>query len=205
MKEVKVCGLTRPADIEGVNIARPDYCGFIINYPKSPRSLSARDVVSLLGKLNPAIVPVGVFVDQPLEVVASVLNSSGISVAQLHGQEDEAYIRRLRLLTDKPIWKAFEIQGQADIIRAAKSTADFLLLDAGKGGGIAFDWGLIDGFQRPFGLAGGLNLENLPKALRTRASLLDISSGVETGGVKDPEKIRSFIKTATSSGEKTSL
>lgn len=196
MKKIKICGLSRPTDIEMVNLVKPDYCGFIINFPKSRRNVSTEAVKSLRAKLNPAVTPVGVFVDQPAEMVAELLNKGIISVAQLHGQEDNRYITALRQLTDRPIWEALQIRCQEDVAQAIKSRADFVLLDAGQGTGKAFDWSLLAGFPRPFGLAGGLSIENLSDALKTEAGLLDISSGVETGGAKDPEKIKIFVRSA---------
>ncbi|MFY9506746.1 MAG: hypothetical protein WAP98_07795, partial [Caldicoprobacterales bacterium] len=102
--QVKICGLSRLVDIDIVNEERPDYCGFIINYPKSKRSLSPEDLSPLLARLGTHISPVGVFVDQPLDLVAGILNRTKIAVAQLHGKEDNEYISRLRLNTSKPIW-----------------------------------------------------------------------------------------------------
>lgn len=196
MKKIKICGLSRPIDIEMVNLAKPDYCGFIINFPKSRRNVSVEALKSLRAKLSPAIVPVGVFVDQPAEVVAQLLNSGTISIAQLHGHEDNRYIAALRQLTDKPVWKAFQVCCHGDLAQAILTTADFILLDTGQGSGKAFDWSVLDGFRPPFGLAGGLDIQNLTDALRTEASLLDVSSGVETGGFKDPGKIKKFVRTA---------
>lgn len=198
--QVKICGLSRLVDIDIVNEERPDYCGFIINYPKSKRSLSPEDLSPLLARLGSHISPVGVFVDQPLDLVAGILNRTKIAVAQLHGKEDNEYIARLRLKTSKPIWQAFEVTGIEDIDRAVNSQADLVLLDAGKGAGLAFDWTLLEGFPRPFALAGGLRLDKLERALRTGASLLDVSSGVESGGKKDPEKVKSFVNLVRSRG-----
>lgn len=198
--QVKICGLSRLVDIDIVNKERPDYCGFIINYPKSKRSLSPEDLSPLLARLGTHISPVGVFVDQPLDLVAGILNRTKIAVAQLHGKEDNEYISRLRLKTSKPIWQAFEVTGIEDIDRAVNSQADLVLLDAGKGAGLAFDWTLLEGFPRPFALAGGLRLDKLERALRTGASLLDVSSGVESGGKKDPEKVKSFVNLVRSRG-----
>ncbi len=198
--QVKICGLSRLVDIDIVNEERPDYCGFIINYPKSKRSLSPEDLSPLLARLGSHISPVGVFVDQPLDLVAGILNRTKIAVAQLHGKEDNEYISRLRLKTSKPIWQAFEVTGIEDIDRAVNSQADLVLLDAGKGAGLAFDWTLLEGFPRPFALAGGLRLDKLERALRTGASLLDVSSGVESGGKKDPEKVKSFVNLVRSRG-----
>lgn len=200
MMQVKICGLCRLVDIDIVNKERPDYCGFIINYPKSKRSLSPEDLSPLLARLGSHISPVGVFVDQPLDLVAGILNRTKIAVAQLHGKEDNEYIARLRLKTSKPIWQAFEVTGIEDIDRAVNSQADLVLLDAGKGAGLAFDWTLLEGFPRPFALAGGLRLDKLERALRTGASLLDVSSGVESGGKKDPEKVKSFVNLVRSRG-----
>ncbi|MFA6697801.1 MAG: phosphoribosylanthranilate isomerase [Eubacteriales bacterium] len=200
MMQVKICGLSRLVDIDIVNEERPDYCGFIINYPKSKRSLSPEDLSPLLARLGSHISPVGVFVDQPLDLVAGILNRTKIAVAQLHGKEDNEYIARLRLNTSKPIWQAFEVTGIEDIDRAVNSQADLVLLDAGKGAGLAFDWTLLEGFPRPFALAGGLRLDKLERALRTGASLLDVSSGVESGGKKDPEKVKSFVNLVRSRG-----
>jgi phosphoribosylanthranilate isomerase len=200
MMQVKICGLSRLVDIDIVNKERPDYCGFIINYPKSKRSLSPEDLSPLLARLGSHISPVGVFVDQPLDLVAGILNRTKIAVAQLHGKEDNEYIARLRLKTSKPIWQAFEVTGIEDIDRAVNSQADLVLLDAGKGAGLAFDWTLLEGFPRPFALAGGLRLDKLERALRTGASLLDVSSGVESGGKKDPEKVKSFVNLVRSRG-----
>lgn len=200
MMQVKICGLSRLVDIGIVNKERPDYCGFIINYPKSKRSLSPEDLSPLLARLGSHISPVGVFVDQPLDLVAGILNRTKIAVAQLHGKEDNEYIARLRLKTSKPIWQAFEVTGIEDIDRAVNSQADLVLLDAGKGAGLAFDWTLLEGFPRPFALAGGLRLDKLERALRTGASLLDVSSGVESGGKKDPEKVKSFVNLVRSRG-----
>ena len=200
MMQVKICGLSRLVDIDIVNKERPDYCGFIINYPKSKRSLSPEDLSPLLARLGSHISPVGVFVDQPLDLVAGILNRTKIAVAQLHGKEDNEYISRLRLKTSKPIWQAFEVTGIEDIDRAVNSQADLVLLDAGKGAGLAFDWTLLEGFPRPFALAGGLKLDKLERALRTGASLLDVSSGVESGGKKDPEKVKSFVNLVRSRG-----
>ena len=113
-------------------------------------------------------------------------------MAQLHGQEDAAYIRRLRRLTDKPLIQAFSIRTKEDVRRALESEADYLLFDQGSGGtGLTFDWSLILEVTRPFFLAGGLGEGNLEKAvLKVRPWAVDLSSSLETDGRKDPEKIR---------------
>ena len=193
--KVKICGLSRPEDVAAVNAARPDYCGFIINFPKSHRNVSPETVSMLTRALDPAIVPVGVFVDQPVGIVAALLNAGVIAVAQLHGREDEDYIAALRAAAGgKPVWKAFQIRAADDLARAAASSADQILLDNGAGTGRAFDWSLAGGMARPFILAGGLTPENLPEAIaRLRPAAVDLSSGVETDGRKDPQKILAAV------------
>lgn len=198
MTKIKICGLSRPCDIDYVNEARPDWCGFIINFPKSHRNLTPDQVRELRRGLDASITPVGVFVDQPLEEVAALLNDGSISIAQLHGHEDDAYITALRTRTPgKEIWKAYKIRSQADLAAANDSTADLVLLDNGRGTGQTFDWSLLQNFPRPYLLAGGLNPENLPAAIRTlRPFGVDLSSGVETERQKDRAKILAAVAAA---------
>ena len=133
------------------------------------------------------------------DLPARLLNEGIIGMAQLHGSEDEAYIKRLRNLTDgSPLIKAFSIKKEEDIARALKSSADYILLDQGKGGtGKAFDWSLIREMNRPFFLAGGIGPENLDKAIsQIQPYAVDLSSSVETEKWKDPEKIRQVVDIA---------
>lgn len=193
--KIKICGLRRPEDIEAVNFFRPDYAGFIVEFPKSFRSVTAEELNGLTAKLDKNIIAVGVFVNAPEELPAQLLNEGGIGIAQLHGQEDEDYIRRLRNLTDKPLIKAFSIKSEEDIQKAAKSSADYILLDQGSGGtGKAFDWSLIQEMNRPFFLAGGIGPDNLERAIREiQPYAVDLSSSVETDKWKDPEKIHQVV------------
>ena len=198
MTKIKICGLFRECDIEAVNAYRPDWCGFIINFPKSHRNLEPDAVRALRAKLDPDIAPVGVFVDQEPERVAALLNDGTISVAQLHGHEDAAYIAKLRALAPgREIWKAIKIRSRADLDAANTSTADLGVLDNGYGTGQTFDWSLAGGISRPFLLAGGLTPENIPDAIQQLHPFgLDISSGVETDKLKDTNKIRAAIAAA---------
>ncbi|MCD7788788.1 MAG: phosphoribosylanthranilate isomerase [Firmicutes bacterium] len=190
MTKIKICGLSREADVEYVNEARPDFCGFIINYPKSKRNVSPDTVRRLSSGLSDGIQPVGVFVNENINLVASLLRDGTLFACQLHGNEDEDYISRLRCVTDKPIIKAFRVKSRAELDLAAVCTADFVLLDSGAGSGVTFDWSLLSGFPRPYFLAGGLNDGNIAAALDTlHPYAVDISSGVETDGVKDRDKI----------------
>lgn len=198
MTQIKICGLMRPEDVETVNAVQPDYCGFIVNFPKSHRNKTPDEVRALRANLSPAITPVGVFVDSPVEVVASLLQDGTIGVAQLHGHEDEAYLQALReMVPGCTIWKAFKVRTAADLEAANASTADLVLLDNGYGTGQTFDWSLAGGVQRPFLLAGGLTPENIPEAVRQLHPLgVDISSGVETNKQKDPAKIQAAVAAA---------
>ena len=193
--KIKICGLRRREDILAVNEAKPDYCGFIIEFPKSFRSVTADKVRELVKDLSPEIKGVGVFVNAPVEFVSGLLNEGTLALAQLHGQEDEAYIRKLKKLTDKPIIKAFSVKTSEDIEKALQSPADYILLDQGSGGtGMTFDWSLIPKIERPFFLAGGIGSENLEQAIREiRPYAVDLSSSVETDKWKDPEKIRNVV------------
>ena len=192
--KIKICGLSRPEDIEAVNLAKPDFCGFIVNFPRSRRNIRIDTLRKLSRLLSPEIQPVGVFVDQPPGMIAELLNEGTIRIAQLHGSETAADVARLRSMTDRPIWQAFQIRTEEDVRRAAASTADLILCDAGQGSGTTFSWELLSGLRRPFALAGGLNEANLPDALATGACLYDISGGVETDGRKDPDKILRLVE-----------
>ena len=198
MTRIKICGLTRPEDVRYVNTAKPDWCGFILNFPSSRRNVTPEQARALRAGLDPDIRPVGVFVDRPVEEVAALLNSGVISVAQLHGREDNAYISVLRTLAPGcVVWRAFQLRSQADLAAADASGADLVLLDNGRGTGQTFDWSLAGSVHRPFLLAGGLTPESIPRAVAAlRPSGLDLSSGVETDGVKDPAKIQAAVTAA---------
>lgn len=195
MTKIKLCGLKRPQDIQAVNELLPEYIGFVFA-PKSRRYVHPDRAEELRRMLNPAITPVGVFVNETPETVAALLDRGIIDMAQLHGKEDGAYIRRLRQLTRKPLVQAFRIDTPADVAAAQASPADFVLLDSGAGGtGTAFDWSLIQGIQRPYFLAGGLTPETVGGAVEAlRPYAVDVSSGIETDGAKDKEKMTQFVR-----------
>lgn len=195
MTKIKICGLKREEDIQYVNQVRPDFIGFIFA-AKSHRYVDPAQAARLSSLLDPGITPAGVFVNAPAEDVAALLKRGVIKIAQLHGSEDEDYIARLRALTDAPIIKAFSVETAEDVAKAAASPADYLLLDHGSGGtGETFDWSLLTGISRPYFLAGGLHPGNVQEALRLAAPFaVDVSSGVETDKIKDPEKIKAFVR-----------
>ena len=193
MTRIKLCGLTRPCDIEAANRLKPDYIGFVFAI-KSRRYVSPEQAEALKKQLSPEIRAVGVFVSEDPETVAGLLNRGIIDLAQLHGSEDEAYLTRLRDLTDRPLLQAFRIAGEEDLHRAESSSADGILLDAGAGDGAVFDWKLLKGWSRPYFLAGGLEPGNVREAIRMLQPWgVDVSSGIETDGKKDPEKMAAFV------------
>lgn len=209
MALIKICGLSREEDITAVNEAKPDYCGFIINFPKSHRNVTEERVRQLRTGLRPEIIPVGVIVDQPVEKAAMLLNEGVVDVIQLHGQEDETYIRQLRKLlkcTDRAIWKAFKIRSRKDLESAMASSADAVVLDNGYGTGETFDWSIIEDAGkmmegRKVFLAGGMTPENIEEAIhRLDVCGIDISSGVETDKKKDRNKILTAVQAAGRAG-----
>lgn len=191
MTKIKICGLRRPEDIAYVNEAKPDFAGFIIDVPKSRRNVPREKVRELTALLSPKILPVGVFVNAPMETILSLVTDGTLKAVQLHGQESQSYLEELKKQVAVPLIRAFSIRSPEDLTEAEKSPADFVLLDNGAGGtGETFDWSLLSSFNRPFFLAGGLRLENIAEAVsRFHPYALDLSSGVETDGYKDKEKI----------------
>lgn len=195
MTKIKLCGLKRPQDIQAANELLPAYIGFVFA-PKSRRYVHPDRAEELRRMLNPGIIPVGVFVNETPETVAALLDRGIIDIAQLHGKEDAAYIRRLRQLTKKPLIQAFRVDTPADVAAAQASPADYVLLDSGAGGtGTCFDWSLLQDIQRPYFLAGGLTPENVGGAVATlHPYAVDVSSGIETDGAKDKEKMTRFVR-----------
>ena len=215
--KVKICGLFRTEDIGFANVLRPDYIGFVFA-EKSKRYITPEKAAELRAMLVSGIRAVGVFVNCEPSFAAGLAEHGVIDVIQLHGQEDVEYIRKLRELTMVPLIQAFQVEGPADLEKAAGSPADLVLLDHGAGGtGQAFDWTLLEcgtgkdadldsgsgetgagcgaGFGRPFFLAAGINDRNAAEAVkRFRPYALDASSGLETDGVKDFVKMERLIK-----------
>lgn len=196
MTKIKLCGLSRLCDIEAANGLKPDYIGFVF-VSKSRRYITYEKAMELKRRLSPEIQAVGVFVNEHLQDIAKLLQNNIIDIAQLHGDEDEDYIAQLRLLTDKPIIKAFRIETVNDIKTAKQSTADYLLLDSGAGTGTVFDWDLVKSIRRPYFLAGGLDVNNVADAIKAlHPFTVDVSSGIETNGLKDRTKMAAFVVAA---------
>lgn len=188
---IKLCGMSRECDIDYANEASPDYIGFVINFPKSFRSISPQRAAELRRLLRPEIKAVGVFVNSPEATCADMAECGIIDLIQLHGSEDAAYIARLRALTRAPIIKAVKVTRRDDIDAALSLGADYLLLDSGTGSGRAFDHSLIpQELAIPFFLAGGLTPDNIAQAVQTvRPFAVDMSSGIESDGFKDRDKM----------------
>ncbi|MFR8349402.1 MAG: phosphoribosylanthranilate isomerase [Clostridium sp.] len=153
MTRVKLCGMMRPEDIQAVNEIKPEYIGFVFA-KKSRRYVSKEQAKMLKEMLDPAVKAVGVFVNEPVENVADLLNEGIVDMAQLHGVEDEAYICRLRELTgrgeDTFIIKAVQVKSEADVKAGEQSGADLVLFDAGAGDGKVFNWKLLENVKRPY-------------------------------------------------------
>lgn len=197
--KIKLCGMFRECDIDFANEAKPDYIGFVLEFPKSHRSIDFDTAKRLRARLAPEIKAVGVFVNSPETTCAEYANCGIIDMIQLHGNEDADYISRLRKLTGAPIIKAAKVRSSDDIRLVQELGADFILLDNGTGTGKMFDHSLLDGAEigQPFFLAGGLDPDNLKQAAEAvKPYCVDLSSGVETNKVKDKEKMLAAVKAA---------
>lgn len=191
--KIKICGLFRSADIEYANEVQPDYAGFILT-PGFRRSISREQALQLRRKLNREIPAVGVFVDAPCEEVVDYLKKDIIQMAQLHGRETEKEILYIKAAAGKPVLKAVKVQDRKDVEAWLGSAADYLVFDGGTGSGRTFDWRLLEGISEDYFLAGGLNPGNLKEALALRPYAVDLSSGVETEGVKDRAKMQAVVE-----------
>ena len=213
MVKLKICGLRRKEDINIVNKYGPDYIGFV--FADSPRKVSYEEAKVLSDILSEDIVPVGVFVNEHMKLIVDLFKDGIIKIAQLHGDEDEKYIRNLK---DKsieqtgieiPVINAIEIKDISnedigadyddELLKWRDSASDYFILDSGKGSGKTFDWNLIDKnsefFRNSIFLAGGLNSENLTSAIEEfNPFAVDLSSSVETDGFKDEKKIKEIIE-----------
>ena len=210
--KVKMCGISKVETISAVVEAKPDYMGLV--FAPSKRQVTVDQAKTLVEELHKQytkrynngaeqsnddeIKTVGVFVNETLENLVSIAKEANLDAVQLHGDEDEAFIQSLKERTNVEVWKAVQIRSAVDAETWIDSSADMLLFDAyhkdERGGtGEVFDWSCLDEFERPFMLAGGIDCTNVARAIRTvRPYGIDISSGIETAGVKDDEKIKAF-------------
>ncbi len=193
MTKVKLCGLSRPCDIEYANELTPDYIGFVFA-EFSKRYVSVNTAEMLSKKLNKEIVPVGVFVNESTDFIVDIIERKIIRAVQLHGNEDNSYIHRLQNVTDCMIIKAIAVRNEEDIKEANSSLADIVLLDTGCGTGRTFNWTLLKKATRPYFLAGGLTSDNVSEAISEFAPYgVDASTSIETDGYKDKQKMAAFI------------
>jgi len=193
MTKIKFCGLKTPDDIFFANEILPEYVGFVFA-PKSKRYVTPAQVEKFRGALSEKICVVGVFVNENFQTVAELLNVGIIDAAQLHGNEDDNYIKNLRELTDKPLIKAFRISNSIAHYELRIANC-FALLDAGAGDGKIFDWTLIKNLRQKYFLAGGLTPENVGDAIKLlKPFAVDVSSGIETDGKKDFKKMATFAE-----------
>ena len=201
MVKVKICGIKNLQDVQAVNRHKPDFAGFVF-YPLSKRYVSLIVARRLKATLNRHIKTVGVFVNAPVEEIAAVAELGIIDLVQLHGDEGNAYIAELKKICKLPIIKAVRVQDENDIKRADYYNCDYLLFDtysqsAYGGTGRQFNTQLLKGVKihKPYFIAGGLNAENVRRALKgLKPFAADVSGGVETDGGKDAAKIKAFIK-----------
>ena len=218
--KVKMCGISNVETIPAIVDAKPDYMGLV--FAPSKRQVTVDQAKILVEELhrgyakkygsdtehdkNDTIKTVGVFVNETVDNLVTIANEANLDAVQLHGDEDEAFIQSLKERTNVEVWKAVQIRSAADVEKWIDSSADMLLFDAyhkdERGGtGEVFDWSSLDAFERPFMLAGGIDSTNVARAIRTvRPYGIDISSGIETNGVKDDEKITAFTKIVKSIG-----
>ena len=218
--KVKMCGISKVETIPAVVEAKPDYMGLV--FAPSKRQVTVDQAKILVEELhrgyakkygsdtehdkNDTIKTVGVFVNETVDNLVTIANEANLDAVQLHGDEDETFIQSLKERTNVEVWKAIQIRTAADTEKWIDSSADMLLFDAyhkdERGGtGEVFDWSSLDAFERPFMLAGGIDSTNVARAIRTvRPYGIDISSGIETNGMKDDKKITAFTKIVKSIG-----
>ncbi|MFP4570455.1 phosphoribosylanthranilate isomerase [Rhodosalinus sp.] len=206
---VKICGLTRPADVAAAVEAGAAYIGFVF-FPPSPRSLSPEDARALALEVPAGVAKVALTVDADDAALGALLDRVPVDLLQLHGRESPERVSDVRARFGLPVMKAVGLREAADLesIDAYAVVADQVLVDAKPpagaalpgGNGLAFDWRLLAGrrWTGPWMLAGGLTPENAAEASRlTGARQLDVSSGVESApGRKDPDRIRAFLSAA---------
>lgn len=205
MAKIKICGLFREQDITAVNASLPDYIGFV--FAQSRRRIDAKKASELRSCLDPFIKAVGVFVNEDIKNIVKLCDSDVIDLIQLHGDENEEYIKELKMYVSKKIIKAVRVRDTTDIKRTVGSLCDYMLLDAyqqGSYGGIGrpFDWSVIPDLNKPWFLAGGIDSGNIARAIESYDPYcIDVSSGVETDGYKDPAKIAAIVAKVRETGE----
>ncbi|KKC29531.1 MAG: phosphoribosylanthranilate isomerase [Caldanaerobacter sp.] len=197
MVKVKICGLRRLEDIYYANQLQPDFIGFV--FSESKRRVDLKEALEFVKRLKEGIKKVGVFVNEPVEKVMEIAEKLKLDVLQFHGDETQEYIDNFKNFT---VWKAIRIRSKLDLKKTGEFKVDAFLFDSfsekGYGGtGEVFDWNILKAYKReiPVVLSGGLKEENVEEAIKlVRPYAVDVSSGVEVGGYKDFNKMKSFIE-----------
>jgi phosphoribosylanthranilate isomerase len=195
--KIKICGLTRAEDVQAAVKAGADAIGFV--FTASPRRISIDKAIELSAYVPAGVLRVGLFLNQDRSVIESVTGSVPLDILQFHGSETEQECSRFKL----PWLKAVAMENAESVKQAEQDFpgASGLLLDShskGKrgGSGMSFDWSLSSRIEKPVWLAGGLNADNVTRAIQTvRPYAVDVSSGVESEpGIKDPARLKAFVK-----------
>lgn len=201
MTKVKICGLKTVKEVEIVNNFLPNYVGFIFAPTKRQISLEQAELLKL--KLRPTIQTVGVFVNEPIENILAYETAGVMDMIQLHGDEDLVYMNLLRNASKLPIMKAIRIKDENTLLEnkdlLEHQLLDYILLDtyhkeAYGGTGESFDWKLLSKVKRPYFLAGGIGSDNVEEAMKHHPYAIDISSKVETDGMKDERKLEALFR-----------
>lgn len=202
MTKVKICGITNYEDAAHALILGADYIGFNF-YKLSPRYVDEAEVKKIIGKMPNSVKKVGVFVNDKLDAVKKIAEDSNLDLIQLHGDETPEYCNQLKKETQKEIIKSFRIRNESDINKIKKYNVDYYLFDAyGErlygGTGKTFDHGLLKNIKKDFFLSGGLNAQNVKRAIKiAKPFAVDTASGVEKNSrKKDTKKMEAFIKAA---------
>ncbi|MEW9501783.1 phosphoribosylanthranilate isomerase [Jeotgalibacillus marinus] len=203
--KVKICGLQQEEHVRESVSSGADFIGFV--FAPSKRNVSIEQAQKLVAMLPSTVKSVGVFVNPTKEELEETIQQVGLDIVQLHGDETAEFCASI----SKPVIKAFSINSVEDFDQTNDYPVDYHLVDAPGstyrgGSGHTFDWSLIQNQQKKTSLilAGGLSVENITQAIKTvKPYAVDVSSGVETDGVKDGQKIQEFIQRAKAGSEQS--
>lgn len=202
--QIKICGLSNHASISAAAEAGADYIG-LVHFEKSPRHVSLEQAVRLREAAPESLKIVLLLVNADPKATGQAINAVRPDVVQFHGGETPEWIQLVRDQSNIEVWKALGLRDKATLAKSSRfeGAADRLLFDAPAktlpgGTGTSFDWSVLNGHDHkiPWGLAGGLNTDNIAQAIEaTNPPLVDVSSGVESApGVKDVDRIAAFCQ-----------
>lgn len=200
---VKICGITNIKDAKTAVKADADYLGFIINYPKSPRSISYLDASEIIFNIKQTLrqaqgknkKAVGVLVDQKEKIARKIGHECQLDVLQFHGRESPEYCQKFN--KEFEVWKTVIIKSKNDLktIEKYKNKVDKILLDSGRGSGHVINLELLKKAGKIDILAGGIGLDNIKEIIKLKPDIIDINSKIELKpGKKDIEKLKKIIK-----------